>query len=66
MLSSDIERANCYNIRNRISIQAFEKWHNVSYRQLNSTVKTRRVYTEYNVCYQVFLENVKTDFKSKI
>ena len=46
MLSSDIERANCYNIRNRISIQAFEKWHNVSYRKLNSTVKTRRVYTE--------------------
>ena len=46
MLSSDIERANCYNIRNRISIQAFEKGHNVSYRTLNSTVKTRRVYTE--------------------
>ena len=32
----------------------------------NSTVKTRTVYGGCNVCYQVFLENGKIDFKSKI
>ena len=32
----------------------------------NSTVKTRTVYRECNVSYQVFLENGKIDFKSKI
>ena len=31
-----------------------------------STVKTRKVYRGCNVCYQVFLENGKTDLKSKI
>ena len=35
MLSSDTERANRHNIRNRISIQTFEKWHNVSYRHVS-------------------------------
>ena len=32
----------------------------------NSNVKTRTAYTGCNVCYQVFLENGKIDFKSKI
>ena len=32
----------------------------------NSTVKTRTVYRECNVCYRVLLENGKIDFKSKI
>ena len=31
-----------------------------------STVKTRKVYRGCSVCYQVFLENGKTDLKSKI
>ena len=34
--------------------------------KLNSTDKTRTVYRGCNVCYQVFLENGKIDFKSKI
>ena len=34
--------------------------------KLSSTVKTRTVYCGCNVCYQVFLENGKIDFKSKI
>ena len=32
----------------------------------NSTVKTRTVYRGCNVCYQVFLENGKIDFKFKL
>ena len=32
----------------------------------NSTVKTRTVYRGCNVCYQVFLENGRIDFKRKI
>ena len=32
----------------------------------NSAVKTRTVYRRYDVCYQVFLENGRFDFKSKI
>ena len=32
----------------------------------NSTVKTRTVCRGCNVCYPVFLENGKTDFKSQI
>ena len=32
----------------------------------NSTVKPKTVYRGCNVCYQVFLENEKIDFKSKI
>ena len=32
----------------------------------NSTVKTKTVYRERNVCYQVFLENGKIDFRGKI
>ena len=32
----------------------------------NFAVKTRTVYRRYDVCYQVFLENGRFDFKSKI
>ena len=32
----------------------------------NSIVKTRTVYRGRNICYQVFLENKKIDFQSKI
>ena len=32
----------------------------------NSAIKTRTVYWGCNLCYQVFLENGKIDFKSKI
>ena len=32
----------------------------------NSTVKTRTAYRGCNACYQVFLENGKIDFKSKM
>ena len=32
----------------------------------NSNVKTWTVYRGCNECYQIFLENGKTDFKSKI
>ena len=32
----------------------------------NSTVKTRTVYRGCSLCYYVFLENGKIDFKSKI
>ena len=31
MLSSDIKRANPQNTQNRIPLQLFEKWHNLSY-----------------------------------
>ena len=34
--------------------------------KLNYTVKTGAVYRGCNVCYQVFLENGKIYFKSKI
>ena len=87
--------------KNRIPIQTFEKWHNVSYHYFsyvkletsdiwrtnawflepfrerveekhiydlvkpNSIVKIRTVYRGCNVCYQVFFENWKIDFKSK-
>ena len=34
--------------------------------KLNSAIKTRTIYSECNVCYQVFLENGKIGFKSKI
>ena len=89
-------------LENRIPLQLFEKWHNLSYCYVsyakletsdisrtgalflksflerveenhiydqvkpNSAVKTRTVYRGCDVCYQVFWENGKIDFISKI
>ena len=46
--------------------QSVEEKHIYHLVKPNSPVKTRTVYRGCNVCYQVFLENGKINFKSKI
>ena len=62
--TSDIWRTGAWFL-NRFE-ESVEENHIYHLAKLNSTVKTGAVYRGCNICYQVFLENGKIDFKSKI